>query len=798
MGIVVSLWYLLEEIPPDHVRLREFIPTSTSTTDLVTSSDDATITDLITTADATFTTDLITTADATITTDLITTADATFTTDLITTADATITTDLITTADATITTDLITTADATITTDLITTADATITTDLITTADAAIQTGESQVCRERRNTDSNPDVSGDELEASGGDDNTCVKTYMTPEGEAGTSSPVPYVSGDELEASGGDDNTCVKTYMTPEGEAGTSSPVPSAENPGADQRRGTAVTDITSAVDKVEIILEKHMHRHKHVAINQMYQADGAQFNWDSFREEILAGQIAAQQTIEEQSKATEDTLKKEIDGCKSMIQECSEKLMQQNASNTEKIEQLNPEMLQHRKELERKQQELAELQRQTRDMLASLATEHVEVKRKETEAKTLVFKLAAKHNLLLEHVWSGLEQSQLESLLKRLYQQFQIRLRQIDVSITSMDVTVFVDDVDALAEQKAAIQRAILEEIIPEHFQAEVDWESTTPVLQQTDLDPPVQVSEVQGEDSSEAGSTSTQQITPTSEPLLTFDPMTAVPRRSFEIDVPEVEGWLIRSLLITRNRLIVLADTHKITCVPLDRSSHAFSVFPLSANPNDLAMYDHDRNIIAVATNTDVIVLLEVGSDAMHEVGKVKTERRYLGVTSFGDGDILVVISKEDDLGPAVIDVITREGKVLWTVADTQTLPHLRCPRFLHIRNREVLVSDINGLIHRVDVTSGTPHPALYHPDLKLPCNITTDPSGSNVFVADRKENKVLLYSMMSGEWRTLLTEQDGRRGNDSPQAVGVTDDGQMVVAWISGVVVCYSLKP
>ncbi|XP_076438746.1 uncharacterized protein LOC143277733 [Babylonia areolata] len=697
MGIVVSLWYLLEEIPPDHVHLREFIPTSTSTstTDLVTSSDDATIT-----------------------------------------------------------TDLITTADAAITTDLITTADATITTDLITTADAAIQTGESQVCRERRNTDSNPDVSGDELEASGGDDNTCVKTYMTPEGEAGTSSPVP-----------------------------------SAENPGADQRRGTAVIDITSAVDKVEINLEKS----KHVTINQMYQADSAQFNWDSFREEILAGQIAAQQTIEEQSKATEDTLKKEIDGCKSMIKECSEKLMRQNASNTEKIEQLNPEMLQHRKELERKQQELAELQRQTRDMLASLAAEHVEVKRKETEAKTFVFKLAAKHNLLLEHVWSGLEQSQLERLMKRLYQQFQIRLRQIDVSITSMDVTVFVDDVDALAEQQAAIQGAILEEIIPEHFQAEVDWESTT-----YDLDPPVQVSEVQGEGSSEAGSTSTQQITPTSGPLLTFDPMTAVPRHSFEIDIPGVEGRLILSLVITRNRLIVLADLYKIICAPLDRSSHACSVFPLSANPNDLAMYDHDRNIIAVATNTDVIVLLEVGSDAMHEVGKVKTERRYLGVTSFGDGDILVVSSKEDDLGPAVIDVITREGKVLWTVADTHTLPHLRCPMFLHIRNREVLVSDINGLIHRVDVTSCKPHPALSHPDLRWPCNITTDPSGSNVFVTDWKEKKILLYSMMSGEWRTLLTARDGRGRNNSPQAVGVMDDGQMVVAWRSGVVVCYSLKP
>ncbi|XP_076439167.1 uncharacterized protein LOC143278040 [Babylonia areolata] len=530
-----------------------------------------------------------------------------------------------------------------------------------------------------------------------------------------------------------------------------------------------------------------------------MYQADGAQFNWDSFREEILAGQIAAQQTNEEQSKATEDTLKKEINGCKSMIKECSEKLMRQNASNTEKIEQLNPEMLQHRKELERKQQELAELHRQTCDKLASLAAEHVEVKRKETEAKTFVFKLAAKHNLLLEHVWSGLEQSQLERLMKHLYQQFQIRLRQIDVSITSMDVTVFVDDVDALAEQQAAIQRAILEEIIPEHFQAEVDWESTTPVLQQTDLDPPVQVSEVQGEGSSEAGSTSTQQITPTSEPLLTFDPMTAVPRRSFEIDVLEVEGGLIWSLLITRNRLIILDELdNKIICVPLDRSSHARSVFPLSASPNDLAMYDHDCNIIAVATNTDVIVLLEVGSDAMHEVGKVKTERRYLAVTSFGDGDILVVSSEEDRFGPAVIDVITREGKVLWTVADTHTLPHLKSPWFLHIRNREVLVSDINGLIHRVDVSSGTPHPFLFHPDLRWPCNITTDPSGSNVFVADWKENKVLLYSMMSGEWRTLLAVQDGRGRNDMPQAVGVTDDGQMVVAWRSGVVVCYSLKP
>ncbi|XP_076466243.1 uncharacterized protein LOC143297707 [Babylonia areolata] len=628
--------------------------------------------------------------------------------------------------------------------------------------------------------------SGRDPEGSGPDDRTLPKGLMSsgrdPEASGTDGRTLPkglMSSGRNPEASGADERTLPKGLMSSEEEE---------EGEAADQGREPAVTEVTvrSAVDKVEII------QHKHVTVNNYHLADSVRFDWDGFDKEMAAERIKAAERQLVSTKHALKTLKKEM-------KKCTKEFLRQKAIDTALREQLILQMSEQREEFDRKQQEL-------QIQVDKLATEQEEIQRKARGANSFIFKLKGKYKRVLERVWTRLKRSQLVQLMKRLYLKFKIKLQRISLSCGIQFVMdASPETADALAEQQAAIQEVILEEIIPEDFQAEVEWEPTVPDSGDAELTPPVQTSDLQGEGSADTGSTSGQQITP--KPLSIFDPMTVVPRRSFEMEMPAL--WMgsassyPASLLVTRNRQLVLADfnNQRVVSLPLDMPAGECQAITLHVHPWDLTVYDHGRDIIAVASDTRAIFLLKVDSDAIQEVGKVDTERQYVGVASFGDGDILVVSSVEDYLRPAVVDVISREGRVLWTVADNRNLPELQWPRFLHIRNREVLVSDRNGLIHRVDVTTGTSHPALSHPDLKGPGQVTADPSGSNVLVTSRRGNCVLVYCLSSGQWRTLLTAAE-LAGGHYGWALGVTEDGEMVVAWkrttAKTVLLLYNLTP
>lgn len=259
----------------------------------------------------------------------------------------------------------------------------------------------------------------------------------------------------------------------------------------------------------------------------------------------------------------------------------------------------------------------------------------------------------------------------------------------------------------------------------------------------------------------------------------------MAAIPRRSFRVEASNdgEDGVRITSLVVTNSGRLVLAD-YKNMSVKATTAEHSARPLSLSLNvrPWDLAIFQED--VIAVTSGTDLIELLDLGVDAISVVRQIRTRRRYWCVTTEGQGDTLVVSSNMDHLGPAVVDVITSEGRVLWTLADDAALPGLRQPVSLCLLGRQVLVSDKNGLVHRVDVATGEQSPALAHPDLRWPGQVAADAAG-NVYVASHQGACVLVHSPR-GQWRHLLLgaqHGEGRRLN--PQAVGVTETG-IVVSW------------
>ena len=133
----------------------------------------------------------------------------------------------------------------------------------------------------------------------------------------------------------------------------------------------------------------------------------------------------------------------------------------------------------------------------------------------------------------------------------------------------------------------------------------------------------------------------------------------------------------------------------------------------------------------------------------------------------------------------GPAVVDVITVDGKVLWTLSVDVNDPKIIRPLSLCLLGRDVLVSDKEGMVHRVDVVKGTRSHALTHSDLKSPGQVAADAAGNIYIACSHKEGCVLLYSTR-GQWRKLLVgHEHGDGGRTTPQAVGITEKG-IVVSW------------
>lgn len=238
------------------------------------------------------------------------------------------------------------------------------------------------------------------------------------------------------------------------------------------------------------------------------------------------------------------------------------------------------------------------------------------------------------------------------------------------------------------------------------------------------------------------------------------------------------------ITSLVITSSGLLILADytNESVKLRTMDQSAQPLSLC-LNARPWDLAIYKDD--VIAVTSGTTVIVLLSISTDNISIDRQVETKQRYWCVASDGQGDTLVVSTIMDHHGTAVVDVITIEGKVLWTLGTEVSDPKIRQPVSLCVLGRDVLVSDKEDVVHRLDVVTGTRSDTLTHSDLKWPGQVAADAAGNIYIASNHQEGCVLVYSA-SGQWRKLLDgQQHGENERTRPQAVGITENG-IIVSW------------
>ena len=174
------------------------------------------------------------------------------------------------------------------------------------------------------------------------------------------------------------------------------------------------------------------------------------------------------------------------------------------------------------------------------------------------------------------------------------------------------------------------------------------------------------------------------------------------------------------------------------------------------------------------------------------MRVTTRASVKRVYKGVAGL-PSQRLVVGCGEDRDGPATIDIIDYRGNVLHTLMTSHTnIPDtevtLECPRYLHYNdtNNELLVSDYwADSVHRINMSNNEVLPSLTHPQIKDPCQITTDHHG-HLAVASWLGQCVLVWSE-SGGWRTLATGQDHGQGEFvCPLAVCLTDSGHVIIAW------------
>ena len=206
--------------------------------------------------------------------------------------------------------------------------------------------------------------------------------------------------------------------------------------------------------------------------------ASSIRFDWNPFLEERQAQLIqTTEREMKKQLKAFERNITREIQ------KQLASKTSEEHNEHQQKLKQIH-------ESLEKIMDE------QTKIRMALQEKE----KSQEKEAKRFAFSLSEKHKRVLERAWSKLNPEQLLELVKRLYEKFKIRLREVGVYCgLRFVVDVPVEQAEALANHEAAIKETIINEVLPEDFRQEVEWEPPVEVEVVQELPLPIQASDTQ-----------------------------------------------------------------------------------------------------------------------------------------------------------------------------------------------------------------------------------------------------------------------------------------------------------
>lgn len=248
------------------------------------------------------------------------------------------------------------------------------------------------------------------------------------------------------------------------------------------------------------------------------------------------------------------------------------------------------------------------------------------------------------------------------------------------------------------------------------------------------------------------------------------------------------------IECIITTSHGHLVMADSNNNkVLVYTDPQQTKCNALKLHVEPWRLAQM-HD-GLVAVTTDTRCIHIIDVtGQPSV--VSQLHTDKQYVGV-GVDDKDHLVVSCID---GTCCIDILSREGEILKTLIPCRQVSVLKRfvskkqikilsrPQYLCVVGGDVLVSDSKtDSVYRLELSTGRVIATLKHPDLKRPCQVTSDQAG-NIYVASYDSCYVLVVNV-AGQWRQLLYGPEHGKGN-SINPVGVHASGRRLwVSWSEG---------
>ncbi|KAK7087389.1 uncharacterized protein [Littorina saxatilis] len=264
--------------------------------------------------------------------------------------------------------------------------------------------------------------------------------------------------------------------------------------------------------------------------------------------------------------------------------------------------------------------------------------------------------------------------------------------------------------------------------------------------------------------------------------------DPLTASPKRVFETQAvtdKDVHTPFITDVLTTQDGRLIMADAYNkmVKLATLVEPAIVTSCLRLESEPGCLALLRD--GVLAVTAKRKTIFFVDV-ERRLGIRSQCNTARQYVGVTSTPDSDDALLVSCwQNGERAASVDVIRRDGSVLRTVTNGNSLTGLASPRQMCVTDGNVLVPDFEKqCVYRVELTTGNLVNVLTHKQLVKPIEVAAD-QHRNVYVVSC-DNQCVLVRSPSGEWRRLLHgAEHGSRGCVKPFALCLTDSG-IVVSW------------
>ena len=182
---------------------------------------------------------------------------------------------------------------------------------------------------------------------------------------------------------------------------------------------------------------------------------------------------------------------------------------------------------------------------------------------------------------------------------------------------------------------------------------------------------------------------------------------------------------------------------------------SPHVVKHVPLDETPGFFAGLSDGR--VALTASNKALFFLDVRGQVTVQ-SRIRTARRYVGVADGrGDKTLIVSCGKDDD-GPACVDVIRHDGRMVRRIVDDKTLTQLRKPLAICVMDNHVMIPDpIHDCVYRVEVTTGLLVDTFTHPHLKKPIQVVADGQG-NLYMASRNRQNVLVLTA-SGQCTSLL---------------------------------------